>query len=498
MVSVSKTAVGVAAALSSLVLPLHAQVQSYPDDVVSTRSSAGVQEGELEQLLAPVALYPDALLSQVLMASTYPLEVVEAARWRQSRPQWEPERLEQAVREEDWDPSVKSLVAFPTVLDMMNDRISWTARLGDAFLAQQDVVMRTVQDLRERARVAGNLESTPQQTVIREAGATTVIRIEPARPDIVYVPTYNPVVVYGPWRYPAYEPFYWQPAGYVTAGVFGFTAGFVIGHALWGGFDWYRHRPHVVSVPNYNRFWRGHYAGGPWVHNPVHRRGIYYPDAHTARQFSRGEPGRHFAPREQFRPRADAGRRDLSHIDRTPFSERGPTGGWQGGRLGGNTPAGGRGFGAETHHGPGRGSNPGPRSDATGAPDGGVIRTGNQVGSRFEGGQGPQPGAGPRGENGARGEGWGARGDGRGHRGEGGRGGDGRPPSFGGGGRGAGGQVGPVPGPSGPVGGQSGPVGGQSGPIGGGGGRFGGFNSGGNPGAGGGPGHGGGHGGGQR
>ncbi|MGE4605937.1 MAG: DUF3300 domain-containing protein, partial [Myxococcota bacterium] len=168
---------------------------------------------QLEQIVAPIALYPDALLAQLLMASTYPLEIVEAARWVKAHPSLEGKALEDALQSESWDPSVKSLTAFPQALAMMNDKLDWTTQLGDAFLAQQKSVMNAVQSLRQKAKAEGNLESNKQQTVKVEpqptGSQTQTIIIESANPQVVYVPTYNPMVVYGPWPYPTYQPFYY-------------------------------------------------------------------------------------------------------------------------------------------------------------------------------------------------------------------------------------------------------------------------------------------------
>ena len=150
---------------------------------------------ELEQLVAPIALYPDSLLAQVFMASTYPLEVVEAARWVKANPKVTGDALEQAMLQKSWDASVKSLTAFPQTLTMMDDELDWTQKLGDAFLAQQKDVMDAVQRLRAKAQAQGNLESNKEQKVIVQQAPetqTTVIQIEPANPQVVYVPTYNP------------------------------------------------------------------------------------------------------------------------------------------------------------------------------------------------------------------------------------------------------------------------------------------------------------------
>jgi hypothetical protein len=201
------------------------------------------KQEELDQLLAPVALYPDSLLAQVLMASTYPLEVVQAGRWVKANQNLKGDALTTALEQQNWDPSVKSLVNFPQVLDMMNEKLDWTQKLGDAFLAQQKDVMDTVQKLRTKAEAEGNLKSNKEQKVIVEQETKTII-IEPANPQVVYVPTYNPTVVYGPWWYPAYPPYYYYPPGWVPgAALFSFGVGVAIGAAwgyAWGGCNWGR------------------------------------------------------------------------------------------------------------------------------------------------------------------------------------------------------------------------------------------------------------------
>src|SRR5262249_23049343 len=158
---------------------------------------------EIEQLVAPIALYPDALVSQILMASTYPLEIVEADRWAKANKTLQGEALTKALEAQNWDPSVKSLVNFPQVLAMMSEKLDMTQRLGDAFLAQQKEVLDAIQWLRAKAQSQGNLKTTPQQTVIVEqpAPGSAVVRIEQADPQVVYVPTYDPAVVYGAWPY---------------------------------------------------------------------------------------------------------------------------------------------------------------------------------------------------------------------------------------------------------------------------------------------------------
>ena len=202
---------------------------------------------EIEALVAPIALYPDSLLSQVLMAATYPLEVVQAARWVKANPNVKGEAAVKAVESQPWDVSVKSLVAFPQALEPMNEKLDWTQKLGDAFLADQKAVLDAVQRLRQRADKSGNLKSNEQQKVIVEEAAPqqTVIKIEPANPQVIYVPAYNPTVVYGAWAYPAYPPYYWPPPPYYYPGgalVAGFAwgvgiaaAGAIFGNCNWGG-----------------------------------------------------------------------------------------------------------------------------------------------------------------------------------------------------------------------------------------------------------------------
>ena len=274
-----------------------------------------LSEAEVEQLVAPIALHPDALLSQILMASTYPLEVVEAARWVEKNPDLKGDALEDAMAKQDWDPSVKSLTAYPQVLDMMNTELSWTQQLGDAFLAQQEDVLAGVQRLRELAEAEGNLESTEQQTVKKEtvtteAGASnTVIIVEPADPEVIYVPAYNPTVVYGTWAYPAYPPYYYYPPGYVAGRALWFGVGVAVGHSLWGHCNWGNNKVNI-NINNYNRYNRTKIKNNNWKHNPKHRKGAPYRNRKVAAQH--GARPRNTKARENFRGRADAGRGDLA------------------------------------------------------------------------------------------------------------------------------------------------------------------------------------------
>ena len=241
---------------------------------------------ELDQLLAPIALYPDALLAQILMASTYPLEVVQAHRWAQAHSYLAGDQLQAALQEQTWDPSVKGLVTVPQVLTMMDEKLDWTEKLGDAFLAQQQDVMDTVQRLRAKAQAAGNLSSTPQQTVVI-AGAA--IGIEPVNPEVIYVPVYNPAVIYGPWWWPA-PPYYWYPPGYAPGPFIYFGFGVVVGAAIWGTCDW-AHSTVVVNVHDYNTFNRTTITNPHWAHDVYHRRGVPYKDDAIRREYRRELPG---------------------------------------------------------------------------------------------------------------------------------------------------------------------------------------------------------------
>src|ERR1700693_2588599 len=259
--------------------------------------TAPLAQPELDALVAPIALYPDELLAQVLMASTYPLEIVMAARFVQQNPSLTGDALDQALRDQNWDPSVLSLTAYPQVLVMMNDKLDWTQRLGDAFLANQQQVMDTVQALRSRAQAAGNLQNTPQQTVMDQGG---YIDIEPAQPEYVYVPVYDPRVIYGPWSDPVYEPDYWYPPpiyGYpdlsagIAVGIF-FGRARRISHHPWGWAhaNW---RGHDIDVdvrnnnfanrPQYINRWRD----GQWAHIHEHRHGVASSDNGSQDRFIR-------------------------------------------------------------------------------------------------------------------------------------------------------------------------------------------------------------------
>jgi len=239
-------------------------------------------KGELEQILAPIALYPDTVLSHILVAATYPLEVIQAERWTKKNTDLKGSDAVEAVDEQDWDPSVKALVAFPQVLQRLSENLEWTQKLGDAFLQDEAKLLASVQSLRQRAYESGNLEKMDKVTVTHEDSS---IVIEPIEREVVYVPYYDTRVVYGPWywshyppvywSYPRYSnhhsPFYWGPRIHVSFGFF------------FSSFHWHNH--HIVRIPR--RHYRPHHYydrhqivhhqhANRWYHNPTHRRGVSY------------------------------------------------------------------------------------------------------------------------------------------------------------------------------------------------------------------------------
>lgn len=249
----------------------------------ATATSASWSRQQLDSVTAPIALYPDALLSQILMASTYPSEVVQAAHWLNAHPTKGGDDAVKAVASQPWDPSVQSLMAVPSVLAMMGGKPDWVHQLGSAFLADPNGVMDSVQRLRASARAAGHLSTTTQQTVVvQQTGPTETIVIKPTNPQVVYVPTYDPTVVYGVWAYPAMPPVYLPPPpGYafasgVAAGV-GFGIGIAVTDALWGNCDWNNHNVNI-NVNHYNHINVNHqitaHGSTTWRHDSIRSAGI--------------------------------------------------------------------------------------------------------------------------------------------------------------------------------------------------------------------------------
>ena len=247
----------------------------------TTQQAGSLSMPELQSLISPIALYPDALLSQMLIASTYPLEIAEAANWLRSNNHMSSSALQDALKPQAWDNSVKSLVTFPDALNMLGNKLDWTQKLGDAYLSQPKDLMQAVQALRTKAKQAGNLQTSQQINVTTDPESNIII--VPANPQVVYVPTYNPMMVYGGWGYPAYPPY---PVYNPAWGFMAFGAGMAVGAALWA-------QPHwgsgsiTINNANFNNF-NGRYnslanqasnrvgADSTWAHDVAHRDGVPY------------------------------------------------------------------------------------------------------------------------------------------------------------------------------------------------------------------------------
>ncbi len=276
--------------------------------------AARIPPDQLDSLVAPIALYPDPMLAQALAASTYPLELIQLQQWLTKNPGLKDKALADAAMKQPWDPSIQALAGLPEVVKRLADDIQWTTDLGNAFLAQQSDVMDAVQRMRKKAQDAGNLKSTEQQKVeTKVIESKSIIVVEQANPQVVYVPSYDPVVVYGPPVYP-YPPIYYPPAGYYAAGIaISFGVGMMMG-AFWGGgwgwgCGWGGNNN--ININNNNNFNRNSNIGGGnrndigggnrpsqqpgrggggrgdsnWKHNPQHRGGAPYRDRGTADRF---------------------------------------------------------------------------------------------------------------------------------------------------------------------------------------------------------------------
>jgi len=286
---------------------------------------------QLDSLVAPIALYPDPMLSQTLIASTYPLEVIQLKQWLDQHKDLKGKALADAVEKQDWDPSIQSLAGLPEVVKLLSDNIKWTTDLGNAFLAQQDDVMAAVQRMRRKAQDTGNLKSSEQQKVeVKTVESKQVIVIEQANPEVVYVPSYNPTVVYGAPVY-AYPPIAYPPPGYYAAGMaISFGVGVAMG-AFWGGGGWccgcgWGGGNNNININNNNNFVRNSNnnfnrqnigngnrqnigngnrpsqmpAGGRsnWQHNPQHRGGAPYSDRQLANKYGGTARGDSLANRQ--------------------------------------------------------------------------------------------------------------------------------------------------------------------------------------------------------
>jgi hypothetical protein len=291
----------------NLAVPPGLMAQGAPGDA-ATQEKPAFRPEEIDQMVAPIALYPDALLAQVLTASTYPLEIVQAARFVQQNKELKGDKLMAAAKDKDWEPSVKAMLSFSEVLLMMNEQLEWTEKLGNAFLSQQKEVMASVQRLRQKAEASGNLKTTKEQKVVVEK-ETKVIVIESASPQVVYVPAYNPTVVYGVWAYPAYPPAPVYPPSYVAGtALLAFGVGVAVGASSSGYGAWgcgWGHNNNNIYVNNstVNNFTKNNYTNAQkyqvnqnvknqsWQHNPEHRKGAQYPNQGTAQKYGQQGSG---------------------------------------------------------------------------------------------------------------------------------------------------------------------------------------------------------------
>ncbi len=353
---------------------------------------------QLEALVAPIALYPDPLLAQTLVASTYPLEIVQLQQWLAKHPGLKDKALADSVAKQPWDPSIQSMAVVPDVVKRLADDIQWTTELGNAFLAQQTDVMTAVQAMRKKAVDKGALTSNEQQKVDTQVvEKQTVIVVQPTNPDVIYVPVYTPTVVYGPPAYYPYPPIYYPPPPPPGAYLVAFTVGVMWRSAVWGGSCCYAGWGHsnTIIINNNNHYNQiNHYGGGGnnnWQHNPQHRGGAPYPNQNVSNKYGGGGQGQ--------RPAGGAG----------AAGGRGPTAGTQpaagaGGRApsAGTQPAGGAGGRAPSASTQPAGGGGRQAPTASVQPSGGTR--GDQIGGRdvpssrggqsgFSGGQGGYSGA---------------------------------------------------------------------------------------------------------
>jgi uncharacterized protein DUF3300 len=300
----TRGAILVAALCALLAAPagtvLAAQEAPAPQSAAATEESVMLSNDQLDALVAPIALYPDPLLAQCLVASTYPLDIVAAQQWLPKNASLKGDALVEAAQKESWDPSVQALVSIPDALKVLSENIKWTTELGDAFLAQQSDVMDAVQRLRAKAKDSGKLASSEQQNVeTKTEDSKTIIEIQPASTEVVYVPTYSPSVIWGVGFYP-YPPLYYPP--YYGGAWLGFGVGIAIGIGISGGWGWgcgWHGGGNTININNNNNYVshnnarnNTHRSGNSnWQHNAQQRGGAPYKDRATASKYGGGARG---------------------------------------------------------------------------------------------------------------------------------------------------------------------------------------------------------------
>jgi Protein of unknown function (DUF3300) len=382
----------------------------------AAEQAARIPPEQLDSLVAPIALYPDPLLSQTLVAATYPLEIIQLQQWLGKNKNLKDQALADAVKKQNWDPSIQAMAAFPDVVKQLAENITWTTDLGNAFLAEQSDVMDAVQRMRRKAKDSGNLKSSEQQKVeTKVVESKQIIVVEQASPDVVYVPSYNPTVVYGAAAYP-YPPIAYPPAGYYAAGMaISFGLGIAMG-AAWGGGWGYNSNwgggNNNININNNNNFVRNSNrqnvsnrsggGNGTWQHNPQHRGGAPYSNRATAKQYGGTARGDSMTTRQaqarqnqgqrgglqQAGDRGSAGNRQASTRDRSTSGNRQQAG--VGDRSGGGRDSANRGGGGASNTGASRGGGDrvGNRSTSGGG--------GSRSSSAFGGGSGGSSGSSAR------------------------------------------------------------------------------------------------------
>jgi hypothetical protein len=383
---------------------LSSQATPAAPQAAATEQAATIPPDQLDSLVAPIALYPDPMLSQTLVASTYPLEIIQLQQWLEKNKNLKDKALADAVKKQDWDPSIQAMALLPDVVKQLAENIKWTTDLGNAFLAQQNDVLDAVQRMRKKANDAGNLKSSEQQKVeTKVVESKQVIVIEQSNPQVVYVPSYNPTVVYGAPVYP-YPPIAYPPVGYYAAGMaISFGVGMAMG-AAWGGGWGYNNNwgggNNNININNNNTFVNNSNRqnnvsnrqgnGNSWQHNPQHRGGAPYSDRSTANKYGGSARGDSAASR-QDRARQDQAQR--GNRDQASTRDRGASGGRQqagtsdrsagGGRDSGNRGAG-AGNTTANRGGGGGGDRVGDRS----VPSSGGGGSGSRSSGAFGGGSG--------------------------------------------------------------------------------------------------------------
>ncbi|MCS5711987.1 DUF3300 domain-containing protein [Candidatus Berkiella aquae] len=265
-------------------------------------------QAEIEQLVAPIALYPDPLLAQILMACTYPIEIIAASKWLQENPNLKDDALKNALKNQTWDPSVKSLTAIPDILNKLSEKLEMTIKLGDAFLAQQDDVLYAIQQLRQKAQARGNLNSNNEQAVsvisnpnyqATSGDSQTTdplqqeanyIQIEPTNPDVIAYPSYDPTTVYGEWPYSDYPADYYYPAGYgyVPGMALAYSLGYLLRDGAYGDISW-TGQGITINVDRYFEFTGDRINNPDWKHDSTHRRGLPYRDANSQKKYAQAQ-----------------------------------------------------------------------------------------------------------------------------------------------------------------------------------------------------------------